>query len=112
LLRRNFTGGEYFKAVGIKLLQGRTFTNDEAMTPNSSVILSRSAADKLWPGVSPLGRRIRPSVGGQDTLTFTVVGVVNDVKQNDWRESGQALVYFPLTGRHRGRGHWARRRTS
>jgi ABC-type antimicrobial peptide transport system permease subunit len=27
-----------------------------------------------------------------------VVGVVNDVKQNDWREAGEALVYLPLTG--------------
>jgi len=26
------------------------------------------------------------------------VGVVADVKQNDWRQSGEALVYFPLTG--------------
>jgi ABC-type lipoprotein release transport system permease subunit len=26
------------------------------------------------------------------------VGVVNDVKQNDWRDDGESLVYFPLTG--------------
>jgi len=98
LMNFNFTGGDYFKAVGIKLLQGRGFTNDEAITPNSNVILSRSAADKLWPGESALGRHIRPRLGNQDTLAFTVVGVVNDVKQNDWRDAGQALVYFPLTG--------------
>jgi putative ABC transport system permease protein len=29
---------------------------------------------------------------------FTVVGVVEDVKQDDWREAGEAVVYFPLTG--------------
>ncbi len=29
---------------------------------------------------------------------FTVVGVVADVKQDDWREPGEAIVYFPLTG--------------
>jgi predicted lysophospholipase L1 biosynthesis ABC-type transport system permease subunit len=34
-----------------------------------------------------------------DTLrTFTVVGVVADVKQNDWRDAGEAIVYFALTG--------------
>lgn len=44
----NFTGGDYFRAIGIRLLQGRTFTNDEAVTPNTSVIVSRSAAEKLW----------------------------------------------------------------
>jgi ABC-type lipoprotein release transport system permease subunit len=94
----NFTGGDYFKVMGIDLLQGRTFTNDEAITPNSNVVISRSAAEKIWPGESPLGRSIRPRIRDQDTLTFTVVGVVEDVKQDDWRQAGEAIVYFPLTG--------------
>jgi putative ABC transport system permease protein len=98
LLNMNFTGGDYFRAASIPLLQGRPFSNDEAITPNTSIIISRSAADKLWPNENPLGRRIRPRFGNQDTLTFTVVGVVGDVKQDDWREAGQAIVYFPLTG--------------
>jgi len=98
LLNLNFTGGDYFRAVGIPLLQGRIFSNEEAITPNTSVIISRSSAEKLWPNQNPLGRRLRPRIGNQDTLAFTVVGVVGDVKQLDWRETGQANFYFPLTG--------------
>jgi putative ABC transport system permease protein len=98
LVNLNFTGGDYFRAMRISLLQGRVFTDDEAVRPNSSVIVSRSAATQLWPDGSPLGRQIRPRFGGQDTLAFTVVGVVEDVKQNDWREDGQAVIYLPLTG--------------
>jgi predicted permease len=98
LLNLNFTGGDYLRAMSIPLLKGRSFTSDEAVAPNSNVIISRSAAEKLWPGQNPLGRPIHPRFGTQDTLTFTVVGVVGDVKQNDWREGGQAIVYFPLTG--------------
>ena len=98
LLNMNFTGGDYFNVMGIKLLQGRTFTTGEAVTPNNSVIISRSTADKVWPGENPLGHTLRPRFGGQDTLAFTVVGVVADVKQDDWREAGEAIVYFPLTG--------------
>jgi hypothetical protein len=94
----NFAGGDVFRALSIPLMQGRVFTNDEAITPNTSVILSRSAAEKLWPGQNPVGRTVRPRLGNNDTLTFTVVGVVGDVKQNDWRESGQSVIYFPLTG--------------
>jgi putative ABC transport system permease protein len=97
LLDVNFTGGDYFRAMGIQLLQGRSFTNDEAVTPNSHVIISRSAAARLWPDQDPLGRRIRQIVN-KGTQAFTVVGVVEDVKQNDWREAGEAAVYFPLTG--------------
>ena len=98
LIDMNFTGGDYFRAMGISLLKGRPFTNDEAVTPNSSVVISRSAAEKLWPGQDPLGRRIRPRFAGQDSLAFTVVGLVEDVKQDDWREAGEAVIYFPLTG--------------
>jgi hypothetical protein len=94
----NFTGGDYFRAMGIPLLQGRAFTNEEAVTPNTNVVISRSAAEKLWHSQNVLGRRFRPRIGNQDSTTFTVVGIVGDVKQNDWRDDGEAIVYLPLTG--------------
>jgi len=93
----NFTGGDYFRAIGIRLLQGRAFTNDEAVTPNTSVIVSRSAAGKLWPNGSALGRTMRQA-GESDAPPLTVVGIVEDVKQDDWRQEGQAVAYLPLTG--------------
>ena len=95
LLDQNFTGGDYFRAMGIELLTGRQFTTGEAVTPNNSIIISRSAAAKLWPDQNAVGQRVRRPTG---QFSFTVVGVVDDVKQDDWREAGEAVVYFPLTG--------------
>jgi predicted permease len=95
LLDQNFAGGDYFRAMGIEMLAGRSFTNDEAVTPNSSVVISRSAAQRLWPDQIALGQRIRRPRADQ---WFTVVGVVDDVKQDDFRAAGEAVVYFPLTG--------------
>ncbi len=97
LLDQNWTGGDYFRAMGIALLRGRTFTSDEAVTPNTSIIVSQAAAAKLWPGEDPVGQRLRRRLGDV-TYAFTVVGVVEDVKQDDWRDDGEAIVYFPLTG--------------
>ena len=97
LLDQNWTAGDYFRAMGIKLLRGRTFTNDEAITPNTNIVVSRSAADRLWPGQEAVGRIVRRRLGNQ-MMTLNVVGVVADVKQDDWREAGEAVVYFPLTG--------------
>ena len=97
LLDQNWAGGDYFQTIGIDLLRGRTFTNDEAVTPNSSIIVSRSAAETMWPGQDAVGQRLRRRLGGE-VLAFTVVGVVEDVKQDDWREAGEAVGYFPLTG--------------
>ena len=98
LININFTGGEYFKVMGIDLIQGRAFTNDEAITPNTNAIVSRAAAAKLWPNDNAVGQRIQPRFGRAQMPWFTVVGVVEDVKQDDWREAGEEIVYFPLTG--------------
>jgi putative ABC transport system permease protein len=92
----NVAGGDYFRVMGIDLLRGRAFTNDEAVTPNNSIVVSRSAAARLWADRDPIGQRIRRPSG--PVQWFTVVGVVEDVKQDDWREAGEAVVYFPLTG--------------
>ena len=102
LLDQNFAGGDYFRAMGIGLRTGRIFSESEAVTPNNSVIISRSAAEKLWPKGNALGQRIRRP---RATQWFTVVGVVNDVKQDDWRDAGEAVVYLPLTGPEPG--SWA-----
>ena len=96
LLDQNFAGGDYFRVMGIDVLRGRPFTPDEAITPNSSVIISQSAAARLWPDRDPLGQRIRRT--GDTPQWFTIVAVVEDVKQTDWRDAGEAILYFPLTG--------------
>ncbi|MDQ3069848.1 MAG: ABC transporter permease, partial [Acidobacteriota bacterium] len=100
LLDRNFAGGDYFTAMGIDLVQGRTFTRAEAVTPNVSAVISRSTGERLWPGQNALGQQLRllnnaPSAPVQ---WFTVVGVVGDVKQDDWRDASEAVIYFALTG--------------
>jgi predicted permease len=95
IISTNFAGGDYFRAIGIRLLSGRPFTSNEAVTPNNSIVLSRSAAEKLWPGQNALGQRIRRVRSQQ---WYTVVGIVNDVKQYDWRDASESVVYFPLTG--------------
>jgi ABC-type lipoprotein release transport system permease subunit len=51
----------------------------------------------MWPNENAVGQRLR-SVRGPNLTPFTVVGVVDDVKQDDWREAGESVVYLPLTG--------------
>ncbi|MGQ0647053.1 MAG: ABC transporter permease [Gemmatimonadaceae bacterium] len=97
LVSANFTGGDYFKVMGIDLLQGRAFSREEVFTPHANVMVSRSAAERLWPGRDPLGQRLKPRFG-RDQPWFTVIGVVDDVKQQDWRDAGEANLYFGLIG--------------
>ena len=95
VLNFTYTAGDYYKAMGIRLLRGRTFETTEQLSPSGNVIISKTAANLLWPGKDPIGRRIeRPG----DSTTATVIGVVDDVLQDDFRDKPQPLVYFPLVG--------------
>jgi len=95
LIHVTFAGADYYKTMGIKVLAGRPFTREDAVSSLGNVVISKSAAAMLWPGQDPIGRKLQRQ--GLDTWE-TVVGVVNDVMQNDFREPPQAVVYFPLTG--------------
>jgi putative ABC transport system permease protein len=83
----------YFETVGTPLLAGRTFdARDRAGAPAVAVI-SRSLAERAWPGADALGRRIR--FGGSDEPLRTVVGVVADVKNQTLMESARPTIYLP-----------------
>ena len=71
----------YFRTLAIGLKEGRLFgPDDHARSPRVAVV-SESTARKLWPGESPLGRRLRlPSMDPDSEVIWrTIVGVVSDV---------------------------------
>lgn len=95
MLKYTWAAGDYFKVMGIRILKGRVFRRDEQLAPANTVVISQTAANKLWPGLDPIGKRIQRQ-GEQEW--YTVAGVVNDVMQVEFRETPEPLVYFPLTG--------------
>lgn len=64
-----------------------------------NAIVSRSAAELLWPGENPIGQVLRPA-GAPDAFPWiTVGGVVEDVILADFRQqTPEPLVYLPLVG--------------
>ncbi|HEY8462246.1 MAG TPA: ABC transporter permease, partial [Blastocatellia bacterium] len=67
---------DYFRAMGIPLLSGRYFTeNDNADSPEV-LLLYDALARKLFPGEDPVGKRINLFNGDRDYAT--VIGVVGD----------------------------------
>jgi putative ABC transport system permease protein len=92
---RTWSAGDYFETMGIALMRGRIFEDAEQLENPGSVIVSEAAAQLLWPGENPLGRRLQwPALGKWET----VVGVVEDVMQNSLRDEVQPMVYFPFVG--------------
>ena len=75
----------YFETIGIPLLKGRLFGNqDQANTP-AVVVINQTMARRFWPNQDPLGKQIKLV---QDGSVVTVVGVVGDAKHY-WLEEDQ-----------------------
>jgi predicted permease len=82
----------YLETVGLPLVAGRDFTSDDRDGAQLVTLINRRLAEQLWPGRSPLGRRIKL---GPDSLPWrTIVGVVGDRVVNRERVMNYAYVPF------------------
>jgi putative ABC transport system permease protein len=87
----------YFETMGIRLLEGRTFTDDDRMETAPVVVVGETFARRTWPGTSAIGRRLRGHGFDEKRAVppwWTVVGVVADVRYRDLR-SPSLDVYVP-----------------
>jgi predicted permease len=70
----------YFRAAGITLLRGRTFTDTDNSTAPKVVVVSQEFAHRFLHDQEPLGKRIQLDVSGEKSAWSEIVGVVSDVK--------------------------------
>ncbi len=84
---------DYFKTMGIQLLNGRVFAEqDDDKAPNVAVV-SKTFAEKFFHGEDPLGKRIRLG-GAQSTAPWlSVIGVVGDVKMESLDAENKPQLY-------------------
>lgn len=88
-----YASGGYFRAMGIAMVRGRTFTAADDSTAPKVAIISHSLAAGLWPGQDPIGRRF-PFM--QLASFVTVVGVVADVREFHLDEAPSDQLYLPV----------------
>jgi len=99
---RYVTGG-YFTALGIPLLEGRFFDQNDRLGSDPVAIIDKNLALEYWPNQNPIGQKIR---NGQHDPWATIVGVVGHIRFNQLagEESGSAMsesagkgvYYYPL----------------
>ncbi len=99
-LRPVFPG--YFDAMGIPLLAGRDLEDTD--TPESPLVvaINESMAEYLFPGESPLGRRVAVDHGGEEPTLYEVVGVVGDVRMSSLAQDPRYATYFSYRQRPAG----------
>jgi putative ABC transport system permease protein len=91
---------EYFNAMGIRLLQGRTFTPQDEQGGAPLAIVNETFTRKMFQGEDPVGRRIKANVsfGESDKAPMReIVGVVGDVKSSSISGNTVPEVYAPQT---------------
>ena len=72
-------GAGYLETLGTGLLAGRMIDANDREGGERIVVLSEPLAKELFPAGDPLGKRVAFALGGEERLTYTVVGVTGDL---------------------------------
>jgi putative ABC transport system permease protein len=83
----------YFRTLGIPIVRGRDFTDADRRDGAPVAIVSQSVAQRFWPGLDPVGKRLR-FVATDEWPWVTVVGVAADTRYRELTKSWMT-VYFP-----------------
>jgi putative ABC transport system permease protein len=96
---RRVVSPTYFKALGIKLIDGRLLEESDNEAAPPVAVIDETFAKRFWPGGGAVGKRV--VVGGtQQQLNWgRIVGVVSHVKHYALQKDGREQIYFPYLQR-------------
>ncbi len=86
---------DYFRTLQIPLVDGRPVARQDTGTSLPVAVVSKSAAQRLWPNGRAIGQRIRLDSAGMKTPWLTVVGVGGDVNHFYLDTQIRPTIYVP-----------------
>jgi putative ABC transport system permease protein len=90
-----FIGTDYFRAMGIPMLQGRPLTEMDNADSAPVVLINQTMARQYFPDGEAVGKHIRAGGFGPEDPWITVIGVVGDVKYNGLEAEEAPTIYAP-----------------
>jgi putative ABC transport system permease protein len=92
---RRMVSPEYFKALGIPLIEGRAFDDRDDQNSAGVAIVSESLARRFLPNEDAIGKRIK--LGGRDSTRpwLSIVGICGDVRDTVLESDARPCVYVP-----------------
>jgi predicted permease len=93
LVQVNGVGLRFFETLGIPLLQGRDFSEQDGENAPQVVVINETMAKRFWPKQDAIGKRFK--FFGEEFYR-EVVGVARDTKYNSLTEAGTPFIYTPL----------------
>jgi putative ABC transport system permease protein len=85
----------YFKAMGIPLIDGRVFTEQDTRDSQPVAVVNEAFA-RRWPGQDPVGKEIFPAYPKHQPV-IRVVGVVGNTRDNELWGPPDPMLYYPYT---------------
>ena len=93
---------DYFRVLGIPVVAGRAFTAGDRIGSPRVVIVNRRLAARIWPGESPLGKRITFDLASDPKARWwTVVGMAENTLSAELRRQPEMQAYWPQLQRPR-----------
>jgi putative ABC transport system permease protein len=86
----------YLQTIGVPLLQGRYFTEQDYDGSTQVLIVSQSLARRYWPNGDAIGKRLKWGPAESKDSWLTIVGVVGDVKQGALEVETTPHTYEPF----------------
>jgi putative ABC transport system permease protein len=83
----------YFDVMGISLVKGQAFTEQDNKDAPGVVIINQALANRYWPNENALGKRI--SFGGLAGPWLSVIGITLDIKNRELDVNPEAEIYAP-----------------
>jgi predicted permease len=90
-LQENEVGPRYFDTVGMRIVEGRGFTERDSLTSPKVAVVNRATVRRYFHGQSPIGSAISDGRG-----RFEIVGVVDDARVNRVQEQAPPMAFYPI----------------
>src|SRR5215831_358828 len=88
----NSVSPNFFETLGIPLLQGRVFSEQEVNDRTPVAVINEAFAQRFWPGQNPLGKRFNGGHGA----TYEVIGVARNVRSMKLAQVDGPNFYYPF----------------
>jgi predicted permease len=96
LINTSIVSPEYFRLLGMTLLRGRLFVDQDLEDTPSIAVINQAAARIYWPNEDPVGKHVHVRFRVARPDWTTIVGVIADARTESLADAGSPQIYLDI----------------